>query len=350
MGRRKQGTAARNSGQRTSAQAAAIEIFDVGFEDELGQFVFHSKAMRDLYELATQVAGSDATVMISGESGTGKELFARLVHQLSGRRSQPFVPVNCGVVKGELFADKFFGHEPGAFTGAARQRKGLFEIVGHGTLFLDEVGDIPVSNQVDFLRVLEERSFRRLGGEKTIGFHARIVAATNRSLQTMIRTGEFRADLYYRLHVVSVTLPPLRDRIEDIPPLVQYFLEIYRRRYHKPLVEMSDAAMDALMRYSWPGNVRELRNLMERLVLLSREPRIDVSQLPLELRLGSVRPTVSLAPTGDLRLEAAVREAEMAAILRAWEVAQGSKARLAELLDVSPRTLRYKLARYGLQL
>lgn len=166
----------------------------------------------------------------------------------------------------------------------------------------------------------------------------------------MIHTGEFRADLYYRLHVVSVTLPPLRDRIEDIPPLVHYFLEIYRRRYHKPLVEMSDAAMDALMRYSWPGNVRELRNFMERLVLLSREPRIDVSHLPLELRLGSVWPTVSLAPTGDLRLEAAVREAEMAAILRAWKVAQGSKARLAELLDVSPRTLRYKLARYGLQL
>ncbi|BDV01416.1 sigma-54-dependent Fis family transcriptional regulator [Thermodesulfomicrobium sp. WS] len=350
MGRKKQTAVSGNGQRRPSEEASAIEIFDVGFADELGQFVFQSKAMRDLYELATQVAGSDATVMISGESGTGKELFARLVHQLSGRRSQPFVPVNCGVVKGELFADKFFGHEPGAFTGASRQRKGLFEIVGHGTLFLDEVGDIPVPNQVDFLRVLEERSFRRLGGEKTIGFHARIVAATNRCLQTMIRTGEFRADLYYRLHVVAVTLPPLRDRVEDIPPLVEYFLEIYRRRYHKPSVKMSDAAMDALMRYSWPGNVRELRNLMERLVLLSREARIDVSHLPLELRLGSVRPMVSAVPAGDLRLETAVREAEIAAILRAWEAAGGSKARLAEILDVSPRTLRYKLAHYGLRL
>ncbi len=333
-----------------AAKAATLAILDVGFEDELGKFVFQSKAMRDLYDLATQVAGADATVMISGESGTGKELFARLVHQLSGRRSQPFVPVNCGLVKGELFADKFFGHEAGAFTGALRQRKGIFEIVGHGTLFLDEVGDIPVSNQVDFLRVLEERSFRRLGGEKPLGFHARVVAATNRSLPDMVSKGEFRADLYYRLHVVSVTLPPLRERVEDIPPLVRYFLEMYRRRYHKPNIEVSDAALEALMQYSWPGNVRELRNLMERLVLLCREPRIDVAHLPLELRLGAVRPVAAPGGNGDLRLERAVREAEIAAIVRAWDAAGGSKTRLAELLDIPPRTLRYKLARYGLRL
>lgn len=341
----------RQSGKTLPAAKAdqGIEILELGTEDGLGKFVFQSRSMRDLYRLATQVAGSDATILVYGESGTGKELFARLVHQLSGRRTRPFVPVNCGVLKGELFADKFFGHEAGAFTGAQRPRKGSFELAADGTLFLDEVGEIPPPNQVDFLRVLEEKTFRRLGGEKTLPFSARIVAATNRLLPKMVGAGEFRADLYYRLNVVPVTLPPLRERPDDIPPLAEYFMAMYRHRYHKPDIRLAPVTLDALCDYPWPGNVRELRNLTERLVLLSSEPLIEPAHLPLEMRLSTGLPAVD-THHGVLTLGAAVRQAEVAAIVRAWNESGGSKARLAELLAVSPRTLRYKLAEYELKL
>lgn len=331
------------------AAGEGIEILELGSEEGLGKFVFQSRSMRDLYRLATQVAGADATILVYGESGTGKELFARLVHQLSGRRTRPFVPVNCGVLKGELFADKFFGHEAGAFTGAQRQRKGSFELAADGTLFLDEVGEIPPPNQVDFLRVLEEKTFRRLGGEKTQPFDARIVAATNRLLPKMVSVGEFRADLYYRLNVVPVTLPPLRERPDDIPPLADYFLAMYRHRYHKPDVRLAPATLETLCDYPWPGNVRELRNLTERLVLLCSEELIEPAHLPLEMRLATGLPALEVAQ-GVMTLEAAVRQAEKAAIVRAWNEAGGSKARLAEILAVSPRTLRYKLAEYDLKL
>jgi len=330
-------------------QDPGVEILDLGTEEGLGKFVIQSRTMRDLYRLATQVAGSDATILVYGESGTGKELFARLVHQLSGRRAKPFIPVNCGVLKGELFADKFFGHEAGAFTGAHRQRKGSFEMAGDGTLFLDEAGESPTPNQVDFLRVLEEKTFRRLGGEKTQPFAARIVAATNRVLHRMVVAGEFRADLYYRLNVIPVTLPPLRERIDDIPPLAEYFLAMYRHRYHKPDVRLAPATLEALCDYPWPGNVRELRNLTERLVLLCAEAVIEPAHLPLEMRLATGLPSLD-GNRGVMTLEAAVREAEIAAIVRAWAEAGGSKARLAEILSVSPRTLRYKLAEYDLRL
>ncbi len=345
------GVGSRRSGKKLPASSgdSRAEVLELGTEEGLGKFVIQSRSMRDLYRLATQVAGSDATILVYGESGTGKELFARLVHQLSGRRSKPFVPVNCGVLKGELFADKFFGHEAGAFTGAQRQRKGSFEMAADGTLFLDEVGEIPPPNQVDFLRVLEEKTFRRLGGEKTQPFDARIVAATNRVLHKMVGAGEFRADLYYRLNVIPVTLPPLRERVDDIPPLAEYFLAMYRHRYHKPDVRLAPATLETLCEYPWPGNVRELRNLTERLVLLCAEPLIEPAHLPLEMRLATGLPAVEHGE-GVMTLETAVRQAEVTAIVRAWAEAGGSKARLAEILDVSPRTLRYKLAEYDLKL
>lgn len=326
-----------------------IEVSGPDREDGLDNFVFQSKAMCELYRLATQVAGADATILIYGESGTGKELFARLVHQLSDRRHKPFVPVNCGVLQGELFADKFFGHEMGAFTGAQRQRKGSFELAANGTLFLDEVGEIPLPNQVDFLRVLEEKTFRRLGGEKLHTFEARIVAATNRVLYDMVVDGQFRADLYYRLNVVPVTLPPLRERMDDLPVLAEYFLALYRHRYHKPDVLMTASTLDLLSAYAWPGNVRELRNLIERLVLLSIEDKIEPEHLPLEIRCASNFSPVH-APPLALTLSAAVRQAEIEAIMRGWGKAGGSKGKLAEILEISPRTLRYKLAEYKLKL
>jgi two-component system response regulator AtoC len=304
--------------------------------------------MRALLDLAAQVAPSDAPVLITGESGTGKELFARLLHTLSNREAKPFVPVNCGVLRGELFADKFFGHEMGAFTGANRRQKGSFELAGDGTLFLDEVGEIPQPNQVDFLRVLEEKRFKRLGGEKDQPFAARIVAATNRVLPEMVREGTFRADLFYRLNVVPVSLPPLRDRREEIVPLAEHFLAHFRHRYHKPEIALASGAARVMNRYDWPGNVRELKNLVERLVLLSRGGAIRASDLPLEMQMGATteaHPRESACHT----LETAVREAEIRAILRAFKAAHGVKAEVARLLDISPRTLRLKIAQYDLK-
>lgn len=314
---------------------------------ELG-FLLRSPAMQALCRVASQIAGSDAPILIQGESGTGKELFAKLIHLLSNRRERPFEPVNCGVLKGELFADKFFGHEPGAFTGANRLRKGSFELAGDGTLFLDEVGEIPQANQVDFLRVLEERSFKRLGGEKDLPFRARIVAATNRPLPEMVRQGQFRADLFYRLNVIPVSLPPLRERLEDIAPLAEHFLLAYSHLAHRHGLSLSRATRRILERYPWPGNVRELKNLMERIVLLCPAGRIEPEHLPFEMQLE----TAALPEAGEpvLTLDAAVREAETRAILIAFRRAGGSKAKTAEVLGISPRTLRYKLQAYGLKL
>ena len=333
----------------------AIHTADVP-EAEERRFTFRSSVMQSIYSIATQVAGADAPVLIFGESGTGKELFARLLHTLSPRNAYPFVPVNCGVLHGELFVDKFFGHEAGAYTGAARLRKGAFETAANGTLFLDEVGEIPAANQPDFLRVLEERCYRRMGGEKDFPFQARLVAATNRPLEQMVRNGAFRADLFYRLNVVPVTLPPLRERKEDIPLLAQDMLAQFCHRYHRHFVTLPEITMKALVSYAWPGNVRELRNLLERLVLLTQGGLISVESLPLEMRSGTDRNThaadipahVNVGQTGDLSLDNAIREAEMQAITRALAHAGGHKERAAKILQISPRSLRYKMAEYSL--
>jgi two-component system, NtrC family, response regulator AtoC len=326
--------------------------------------LFRSEAMRSLYRVAIQVAGSDAPVLLTGESGTGKELFARLLHTLSDRSGRPFVPVNCGVLSGELFADKFFGHEAGAFTGALRLQKGSFELAADGTLFLDEVGEIPLPNQVDFLRVLEERTFKRLGGEKDLGFRSRIVAATNRSLPEMVRSGRFRADLFYRLNVIPIALPSLRERHEDVAPLAEYFLWLFGHHYHRPALPLSPEALSLLSRHHWPGNVRELKNLMERVALLHKgDGPVRAEDLPLEMRLelGAELPSAICRKglTGTysdedavegFNLEAVVRRAEIAAMLGAYKAAGRSKQRAAELLGISPRTLRHKLAQFGLKL
>jgi len=337
------------------AMSIAIHTADVP-EAEERRFTFRSPVMQSIYSIAMQVAGADAPVLIFGESGTGKELFARLLHTLSTRNAYPFVPVNCGVLHGELFVDKFFGHEAGAFTGAARLRKGAFEMAANGTLFLDEVGEIPAANQPDFLRVLEERCYRRMGGERDFPFQARLVAATNRPLEQMVRSGAFRADLFYRLNVVPVTLPPLRQRKEDIPLLALDMLEQFCHRYHRYTVTLPDATMEALVHYPWPGNVRELRNLLERLVLLTQTGPIVPESLPLEIQGSTGRGSGAFTPhevasaeeTDDLSLDHAVRTAEMKAIARALGHAGGHKEKAATMLEISPRSLRYKMAEYGL--
>ncbi|EPR37456.1 sigma54 specific transcriptional regulator, Fis family [Desulfovibrio sp. X2] len=312
-------------------------------------FLFRSVNMRALRRVAAQVAASDAPVLIVGESGTGKELFARLIHTLSGRRNKPYVPVNCGVLKGELFADKFFGHEPGAFTGANRLQKGSFELAEDGTLFLDEVGEIPPQNQVDFLRVLEEKRFKRLGGEKDIAFRARIVAATNRRLQDMVRDGTFRADLFYRLNVIPISVPPLRERREEIAPLAEHFMEVFGHRYHKKDLILSEDTKKVLYNYSWPGNVRELKNLIERIVLMAESGVVRPTDLPLEMDMEVAASALADGPA-SLSLDAAVKEAEIRAIRRAFKAAGGNKTETARLLQISPRTLRHKVSAYGLRL
>jgi two-component system response regulator AtoC len=340
----------------TTPPARSGKILPVDADDDFSlgpdgpAFLFRSQAMCDLRRVAAQVAGSDAPILVYGESGTGKELFSRLIHTLSNRREKPFVPVNCGVLKGELFADKFFGHEAGAYTGANRRQKGSFEAAEDGTLFLDEVGEIPQPNQVDFLRVLEQRTFKRLGGEKDLPFLARIVAATNRSLPEMVQTGLFRADLYYRLNVVPISLPALRHRREDILPLAEHFLALFRHSYHKHGLELRPCAKRALEDHQWPGNVRELKNLMERVVLLHPDgEEIMAADLPLEMRCDTGADSGEGEPD-CLSLEAAVREAETRAIRRAMGAADGSKTRAAELLRISPRTFRHKVAQYGMKL
>ncbi|GFK93742.1 Transcriptional regulatory protein ZraR [Fundidesulfovibrio magnetotacticus] len=309
-----------------------------------------SRAMRDVHKLASQVAPSDAPVLLQGESGTGKELFARLIHVFSNRKEKPFIPVNCGVLKGELFADKFFGHEAGAFTGASRQQKGSFELAQDGTLFLDEVGEIPPANQADFLRVLEQRTFRRLGGERNLPFEARIVAATNRNLLEMVRDGRFRADLYYRLNVVPVFLPPLRLRKEDIPMLASHFIEHFSLRYHRPPIFLTPDTLRAFQDYAWPGNARELRNLIERLVLVNPGPAVEPDDLPLEFHHGPAPHADNDDLPESLLLDDVVRDAETRAIHRAFRIANGDKTRTAQLLGISPRTLRHKVQQWGLVL
>ena len=343
-------------GQPSPATSVLLHNTDVPDSAER-RFTFCSPAMQAIYSIALQVAGADAPVLIMGESGTGKELFARLLHTLSGRHTHPFVPVNCGFLHGELFADKFFGHEAGAFTGAAKIHRGFFETASSGTLFLDEVGEIPTSNQPDFLRVLEERCFRRMGGDKVLPFQARLVAATNRPLEKMVRDGAFRADLFYRLNVVPVTLPPLRERKTDIALLAQDMLKQFCHRYHRHGVSLHDDTLAALHKYSWPGNVRELRNLMERLVLLTQEGEISVESLPLEIRTPTDKKhspadtpqTGNMPDAQDLSLASAVREAEIQAISRALARSRRHKEKAAALLGISPRSLRYKIAEYGLR-
>ncbi|EGY25820.1 sigma-54 interaction domain protein [Desulfovibrio sp. A2] len=360
-------------------------------------FLLLSGDMLRLKQLAVQVASSDAPILIHGETGTGKELFARLIHDMSVRARKPFVAVNCGVHEGELFADKFFGHEQGAFTGAHRTSQGCFELAGDGTLFLDEVGEIPPANQADFLRVLEERKYRRIGGQRDIPFQARIIAASNRELPDMVREGRFRADLFFRLNVIPVSLPPLRARREEIVPLARHFLAHYAEKYHRHGMRFRPETEAGLSGYPWPGNVRELKNLVERLALLAPEGDIGPEHLPLELRsavalgaagmgggaggyaggaggngsggnglhgganggaLGSAKGQGdSLAihavhPAGmgeDLSLDVARREAEVRVILKAMRASGGNKGEAARLLGVSPRTLRYKFSEYGLR-
>jgi two-component system NtrC family response regulator len=308
---------------------------------EFPEMIGHGAAMREVLDLIRQVANTDVTVLIQGESGTGKELVARAIHNLSARKDRPFVAANIGALPESLIESELFGYEKGAFTGANRRKPGWFELAQAGTLFLDEIGEMPSKTQVDLLRVLEQREVRRLGAEEVVPLDVRIVAATHRDVDALVSEGNFREDLFYRLSIVPLRVPPLRERRDDIPLLVQHFLEQALDRHRRDAKQVAGAAMKVLCEFPWPGNVRQLRNCMERLVVTVEGPTIHVDDLPPELRAVPAQAVVTL--------EQAAQEAEKAAILAALAQTNQHRERAAALLDISVRTLHYKMNRYSLQ-
>ena len=306
-----------------------------------------SRRMEEALNLVKRAAPSAATVLILGESGTGKELIARAIHYSSPRADKPLVKVNCAALPENLLESELFGHEKGAFTGAVNRRIGRFEQADQGTLFLDEIGDLSPSLQSKLLRVLQEKEFERVGSGQTLKIDVRIVAATNRNLEEAIRKGTFREDLYYRLNVVTVFLPPLRERKEDLPPLIEHFLRKYARENQKSVVSLSKEARDLLLSYNYPGNIRELENIVERAVVLSRGDTITTQDLPLNLREGKVEDLMKEAGKGR-SLPEALEEIERLRITRALESSHGVQTKAAEELGISERVLRYKMKKYGI--
>ena len=304
------------------------------------QFVAGSQAMQDVLELAARVAPLDTTVLVYGESGTGMEFVVRLIHDQSPRAAAPFVSINCAALTETLLESELFGHVRGAFTGAVRDKAGLFEVAGHGTIFLDEIGEVAATVQAKLLRALQEREIRRVGGERNIKVNARVVAATNRDLRAAVAEGRFREDLYFRLAAFVITVPPLRERREDIPPLVHGFMVRAAGRMKKDVRSVSADAMTALMNYRWPGNVRELEHAVERAVILANNPSIRVRDLPPEVtQKGRAR-------AGDDTLD--LHEQERLAIERALERFGGNRRRAAEALNISTVTLWRRMKQYGL--
>jgi DNA-binding NtrC family response regulator len=303
-----------------------------------------SGRMQEVLALVKRVAPSDATVLIRGESGTGKELIARALHFNSPRAAGPLVTLNCAALPEQLLESELFGHERGAFTGAVAQRKGRFELADGGSIFLDEIGDLTPALQVKLLRVLQERQFERLGGTRTLAVNVRVLAATHRDLEGAIQAGTFREDLYYRLNVVTLQIPPLRERREDIPLLLDHFLRKFARKNRREVAGLTAAARDALLRYDYPGNVRELENIVERAVLLCRGAVIDLEDLPVTLRPGERGPAD--AEVG--RLPDLLAGIERQAIRAALERHGGIQTQAAAELGISERVLRYKIKKYGL--
>ena len=307
-----------------------------------------SRAMQIVVDLLAQVAATKANVLVSGESGTGKEIVARAIHDGSERREAPFVAVNCGAIPENLLESELFGHVKGAFTGAVSSKPGLFEAARSGTVFLDEIGDLSLPLQVKLLRVIQERTFRRVGGTQDLRFDARLVAATNRRLEEEVAAGRFREDLYYRLNVIEVELPPLRERREDVPLLVAHFVEKYAGELGCEVAGVSEAAMEKLVSYDYPGNVRELENVIERAVALSRSRRIDLEVLPptvVRTRSAAVRDRI---PEEGVQLEDLLADYERGLLREALEQCGGVKKRAAQRLGISFRSFRYRLEKLGL--
>jgi two-component system NtrC family response regulator len=310
------------------------------------RIIYRGEKMSALINMAGRVAASRATVLLQGESGTGKELLARLIHQLSPRAARRIIVVNCGALHENLLESELFGHEKGAFTGATARRIGRFEEADGGTLFLDEIGELSPQVQVKLLRFLQEHEFQRLGGNQMLRTDVRVISATNRELEQRVKEGAFREDLFYRLNVVLMSIPPLRERKEDIPILIDHFLKRYAEENVKEIAGLSSEAQDVLLKYDYPGNVRELENIIERAVVIAREAVISVEDLP--FRESMEETTAGRKPEEGL-LRGSIEELERNLIVEAMEKAGDHQSRAAELLGISERMLRYKLKKYGLK-
>ena len=319
---------------------------------DFGKMIGYSDSMKKVFSTIEKVSSSDSTVIIYGESGTGKELVARAIHFNSDRQANPLVTVNCGAIPEDLLESELFGHEKGAFTGAIRSRTGRFELAQNGSIFLDEIGDMSPSLQVKLLRVIQERQFERIGGVKTIDADVRIIAATHQNLEKAVEEKKFREDLFYRINVIPIYLPPLRERIVDIPVLINHFIRTFNKSKKKNIEGLTTEAMDYMTKYHWPGNVRELQNLIEMLVVMKGEGMINVEALPEKIRVSSSRlnhvvGTIDL-PDEGLNLNEMVNEFEKDILQKALRKSGGVKNRAAKLLHLNRTTFVEKLKRYNI--
>ena len=313
-----------------------------------GSLIGKSKPMQEVYDLIQKVAGSKVNVLITGESGTGKELVAKAIHYNSERKDKPFLPINCGAIPENLLESELFGHEKGSFTGAVHQKAGLFEVANGGTVFLDEIGELPPMMQVKLLRVLQEREFRRVGGTRDIHVDVRLVAATNKDLEEEVSQGGFREDLFYRLNVIRLALPPLRDRREDIPLLVEH---LFRKQSGKEKVTVTEGAMRRFLDYNWPGNIREMENVIERCIVLGKSDSIDEAALPLSMQIrpaACARHQMDVLPETGLDLDEYLGNIEKDILLKALERTGGVRKKAAELLGITFRSIRYRLSKFGI--
>lgn len=338
---------------KNALERRALRQENLALKEELGKrysfdgLVGKSKVMQDVFALIRKVADNPVKVLITGESGTGKELVAKAIHYNSSRREEPFVPINCGAIPENLLESELFGHEKGSFTGAIKQKAGLFETAEGGTIFLDEIGELPAMMQVKLLRVLQENEFRRVGGTKSLSTDVRVLAATNRHLEDAVAEGSFREDLYYRFNVIRVDLPALRQRREDIPAMIDFFWE---RFTGVEGVKVDEDAMRRLIDYHWPGNVRELENVIERATVLGSDNRITLDCLPPNLVTGvqgGIMPLTEV-PDAGMDLDAYLGEIEKEILLKALAKTNGVRKNAAALLGMTFRSIRYRLAKYDL--
>jgi len=322
---------------------------EVRADARFGEFIVGSPAMRKALQIVEKVAKHDSSVLVTGASGTGKEVVARMLHRESPRAGAPFIPVNCGGIPEQLLESEFFGFVKGAFTGADRDKQGLFEAADKGTLFLDEVGELPGALQVKLLRALQEGEVRRLGSTETLRVDVRMISATNKDLEQAVEDGEFRTDLYYRLAVVPIHLPQLSSRLEEIPELVKYLLERKSRRLGVAVEGVDAEAMEVLLSYAWPGNIRELENVLERALVLTDGPKIKVDDLPEAVRRPAPDGPSIRVDSDDLSVKRHGARLERHLIELALDRTGGNKTHAAELLELSPRALRYKIVEYGVE-
>jgi DNA-binding NtrC family response regulator len=336
--------AARQQGTQRELEVTRRKLRDSGM---LGSLVGSSKKMQEIFHLVEQVAPSTASVFITGESGTGKELVARTIHDLSPRKNKPFVAINCSAIPETLIESEIFGHEKGAFTGALERRAGCFELAEEGTIFLDEIGEMPVGTQAKLLRVLEDRKLRRLGSKVETTVDVRVLAATNKTPEEAVSKGQLRNDLYYRLNVFNIDMPPLREHKEDMPELTQSLLDSMNEKHGRRVAAVSDAVMGTFQSYDWPGNVRELRNLLERAVIVCESAMIEPKHLPPGFGHAPVRSAISEGNTVRVGVGTTVEDAERMLILKTLESTHNNKTRAADILGISLKTLHNKLKEYG---